>query len=67
MIVFEQLMLESVQRSGNNKLATTLFADRTARRPNSAWGWRRYADNLDAIGREQQARDARDVAGGLAH
>ena len=63
--VFEQLMLDSADQSGNAKLARTLFAERTARRPKSAWGWKRYAGNLEACGQPDRAAEAKQAAAAL--
>ncbi|MEM8841164.1 MAG: tetratricopeptide repeat protein, partial [Pseudomonadota bacterium] len=64
--VFEMLMLDASQKSGDPALSRSLFADRTARRPNNRWTWSRYAETLDASGAPEQAARARSHLAGMA-
>lgn len=64
--VFEMLMLDASQKSGDASLARTLFAERTARKPKNRWTWSRYAETLDAAGDAAKAAEARTQAGQIA-
>ena len=53
-------------KGSDPNLAVSLFAERTARKPHSAWGWEHYADCLVAAGQGDRAKTARETARGLA-
>jgi len=60
--VFWMMLTDAAARGSDPKLAVSLFAERSARRPHSAWGWERYADCLAATGAEAEAARARKRA-----
>ncbi|MCR9073020.1 MAG: tetratricopeptide repeat protein [Alphaproteobacteria bacterium] len=62
--VFEE-MLVSAAVEADARLARALLAERTAAKPTSAWSWRKYAEALNAIGRQEAADGARARAEAL--
>jgi hypothetical protein len=61
------MMLSDAAAKGSDpRLALSLFAERTAKKPHSAWGWQHYADCLVTVGQGGRADKARETAQGLA-
>jgi tetratricopeptide (TPR) repeat protein len=65
--LFDQLLIDAARRGGRLHDASSLLAERTARRPLNIWAWREYATVLGSIGmpaaaaasrRADQLRDA---------
>jgi tetratricopeptide (TPR) repeat protein len=66
--VFWMMLTDAAAKGADPRLAVSLFAERTARRPHSAWGWERYAECLEATGERARATAARQRAkAALAH
>ena len=63
--IFWMMLNEAASKASDPKLALSLFAERTARKPHSAWGWEHYADCLGAVGQGSRAETARETARGL--
>ena len=64
--VFWMMLSDAAARGRDPRLAVSLFAERTALKPHSAWGWEHYADSLGAAGQGGRAEAARQTARGLA-
>jgi len=60
------MLSDAAAKGRDPRLAVSLFAERTARKPHSAWGWEHYADSLGAVGQGGRAEAARETARGLA-
>ncbi|MDH3668672.1 MAG: hypothetical protein OEN23_17240 [Paracoccaceae bacterium] len=60
--IFWMMLAEAASKGSDPKLALTLLAERTARKPHSAWGWERYADCLSGGGQGDRAEAARATA-----
>lgn len=58
--VFNQTLLQSVVKSGQNNLARALLSERVALKPKSSVSWKLFADALDATGATTAAKSARD-------
>lgn len=63
--LFEQMLVDALEKDGRANMARALLAERTARVPNSAWSWRKYAGALDRAGDAAPAAAARARADGL--
>lgn len=48
--LFEQLLIDAAWRARRLPVADELLAERTTKRPRNIWGWRLYAQVLDALG-----------------
>jgi predicted Zn-dependent protease len=57
--LFDQMLIEAALGAGRLPLARALLSERTAARPNSGWGWGRYAEALDGLGDTDGAAAAR--------
>ena len=64
--IFSMMLTDAAAKGSDPSLAVSLFAERTARKPHSAWGWEHYADCLVAAGQGDRAAKARATARGLA-
>ena len=64
--VFWMMLSDAAAKGSDPRLAVSLFAERTATRPHSAWGWEHYAGSLGAVGQGDRAEKARETARGLA-
>lgn len=64
--LFVQILIDASLRSGQFGRARALLAERIALRPSSLFGWRRYAQALDALGDAAAAAAAREHAMRLA-
>jgi hypothetical protein len=64
--IFSMMLTDAAAKGSDPNLALSLFAERTARKPHSAWGWEHYADSLGAVGQGDRAAKARETARGLA-
>jgi tetratricopeptide (TPR) repeat protein len=60
--VFWMMLTDAAAKGSDPDLALSLFAERTARKPHSAWGWEHYADCLVAAGLGDRAKMARETA-----
>jgi hypothetical protein len=56
--LFEQILVWSAIRSKYHDLARNLLAERTAAKPNNAWGWKIYAAALNRAGDRTGAQRA---------
>ena len=56
--LFEQILVWSAIRSKYHNLARNLLAERTAAKPNNAWGWKIYAAALNRAGDRTGAKRA---------
>lgn len=63
--LFFRLLLAAALKAGRYKLARALAAERNARNPNSAWGWKREAAALDGMDETALAEAARKRASDL--
>ena len=63
--IFWMMLTEAASKGSDPKLALSLLAERTAKKPHSAWGWEHYADCLGAAGESVRAVKARESAKGL--
>ena len=64
--LFWMMLSDAAAKGSDPRLAMALFAERTALKPHSAWGWEHYADSLVAVGQGDRAEAARETARGLA-
>lgn len=64
--IFQQVLIDAAQRSGDRRLAHALLRERTSLKPNSRDAWRRLADTADTLGDVAGAADARAQATRLA-
>jgi tetratricopeptide (TPR) repeat protein len=64
--IFWMMLNEAASKGSDPKLAMSLLAERTAKKPHSAWGWEHYADCLTTVGQGDRAEKARETAKGLA-
>jgi hypothetical protein len=56
--LFEEILAWSAIRSRHHGLARNLLAERTAAKPNNAWGWKIYAAALNRAGERLAAQRA---------
>ncbi len=63
--IFSMMLTDAASKGSDPNLAVSLFAERTARKPHSAWGWEHYADSLGAVGQGDRAEKARETARAL--
>lgn len=63
--VFEMMMVDAAEKSGEPAFSTAMLADRVANRPNSAWGWRKLATAYRANDRGELAARAAERAASL--
>ena len=56
--LFEEILVWSAIRSRHHGLARNLLAERTAAKPNNAWGWKIYAAALNRAGERLAAQRA---------
>jgi hypothetical protein len=63
--LFFRLLVAAALRAERYKLARALTAERNARNPGSAWGWKRAADAMDGLGEAAGAAAARQRAQAL--
>jgi predicted Zn-dependent protease len=64
--IFWMMLSDAAAKGSDPRLALSLFAERTAKKPHSAWGWEHYADCLVTVGQGDRADKARETARGLA-
>ena len=64
--IFWMMLAQAASKGSDPNLAVSLFAERTARKPHSAWGWEHYADCLATVGQGDRAATARQTEAGLA-
>ena len=60
--VFEEMLVDASLKGNDPRIARALLAERTTRKPNSAWSWQRYGD---ALGDTPEARTAKAHADAL--
>lgn len=60
--LFEQVVVQAALKAGRFELARALLSERTINRPASIWGWRRYAQVLEALADHPGAENARATA-----
>lgn len=56
--IWEEMLVDAAVRT-DPSLARALLAERTAAKPLNAWGWRKYADALEATGASGKSEAAR--------
>jgi hypothetical protein len=59
--IFWMMLSDAAAKGSDPRLALSLFAERTAKKPHSAWGW-----ELVTVGQGDRANKARETARGLA-
>jgi nucleotidyltransferase/DNA polymerase involved in DNA repair len=62
--LFDQLLIDAAWRGRQLDVASELLAERTTHRPRNIWGWKHYAQVLDARG-APGAQDARRTLAAL--
>ena len=60
--VFEEMLVDASLKGNDPRISRALLAERTARKPNSAWSWQRYGD---ALGNTPEATTAKAYADAL--
>jgi hypothetical protein len=56
--IFWMMLSDAAAKGLDPRLALSLFAERTAKKPHSAWGWQHYADCLVTVGQGGRADKA---------
>ena len=57
--VFEEMLVDASLKGNDPRIARALLAERTTRKPHSAWSWQRYGD---ALGDTPEATSAKSRA-----